>query len=60
MWTQYRINVISLKPLQTRFDCLHHAEKGLTRAIRVNIGGIDEVAAGFAKGVIDLLRLVFA
>jgi hypothetical protein len=36
------------------------AEKGLTCAIRVNIGGIDEVTARLAKAVIDLFRLIFA
>jgi hypothetical protein len=36
------------------------AEKGLTCAIRVNIGGINEVAARLAKGVIDFFRLIFA
>ena len=36
------------------------AEKGFTRAIRVNVGGIDEVTARFSKGIIDFLRLFFA
>src|SRR4029077_19517913 len=74
-----QVDVISLKPLQTSFDCLHHvlavitrcvwvrarsgvckfscehhalamsfkklSEKGLTCAIRVDVGGIDEVAS---------------
>src|SRR5262245_24364219 len=36
------------------------AEKGLARAIRVDVCGINEVAAQFSKGIIDFFRLVFA
>jgi len=35
------------------------AEKRLTGAIRVDVGGINEVAARFPKSVIDFLRVVF-
>jgi hypothetical protein len=35
------------------------AEKGLTGAVRVDVGGINEVAACFPKSVIDFFRVVF-
>ena len=35
------------------------AEKGLTGALRVDVGGINEVPAHFPKSVIDFFRVVF-
>jgi hypothetical protein len=34
-------------------------EKGLARPIRVDVGGINEIAARFPKSVIDFFRVVF-